>query len=203
MKRQLVLASSNAGKIKEIQKILGAEHFELQPQSQYKVPDADETGLSFIENAIIKARHASRLTGLPAIADDSGLSVALLDGQPGIYSARYAGLPSNDEANTNKLLTTLREKNATQPLAFFYCAMVFIAHADDPSPLIGLGQWNGVITFQPQGDNGFGYDPVFYIPEEGCTSAQLPPEKKNRISHRGQALAKLLPQIKSHFQSAQ
>jgi XTP/dITP diphosphohydrolase len=189
---RLVLASSNRGKLREINHIIGGLGMEALPQSDFAVPDADETGLSFVENAILKARHASQLTGLPAIADDSGLEVDALNGAPGIYSARYAGAGAADSDNVRKLLEALKEVPEAERTARFQCLMVFMVHAADPTPLICQGTWEGRILFEPRGEGGFGYDPVFWVPSEQCASAELAPEVKNRLSHRGQALGKLL-----------
>jgi XTP/dITP diphosphohydrolase len=166
----------------------------VRPQGDWNVPDAVEDGLSFVENALIKARHAARLTGLPALADDSGLAVDALDGAPGIYSARYAG-GAGDDANTQKLLRALAGVPEGERSAHFYCAMALMHHAEDPAPLIAVGRWDGTITQAPSGDGGFGYDPVFFVPETGCTSAELPVETKNRMSHRGRALSALVALI--------
>lgn len=195
---RVVMASSNPGKLREINQILGGLGMEVLPQSEFDVPDADETGLSFVENAILKARHAAQLTGLPAIADDSGLEVDALNGAPGIYSARYSSGPggsgpaATDEKNLQKLLDELKDVPEAERTARFQCLMVFMAHAEDPTPLICQGTWEGRILFEPRGEGGFGYDPVFYVPGEDCASAELAPEVKNRLSHRGQALTKLL-----------
>jgi XTP/dITP diphosphohydrolase len=167
------------------------------PQSEFGVADADETGLSFVENAILKARHAAQLTGLPAIADDSGLEVDALNGAPGIYSARYSGPGASDADNLQKLLVELKEVPEAQRTARFQCLMVYMAHAADPTPLICQGTWEGRILFEPRGAGGFGYDPVFWVPSEQCASAELAPEVKNRLSHRGQALQKLLAAFKT------
>lgn len=215
MTRSLVIATGNAGKLKEIQHILAPWQWQVHSQKEFKVSDADETGLSFVENAIIKARHACAHTGLPALADDSGLEVDALQGAPGIYSARYAcfggaafgeagiggaglgadadvtGVEATDERNNAKLLATLREVPEPLRTARFQCVMVLMRHAADPTPLICQGTWEGRIVFAPAGDNGFGYDPLFWVESHGCTSAQLQPAIKNRISHRGQALLKL------------
>ncbi|MBQ0721790.1 MAG: RdgB/HAM1 family non-canonical purine NTP pyrophosphatase [Gammaproteobacteria bacterium] len=199
MNRELVLASSNKGKIAEIQAILRDQNIQVLAQSQLNILDADETASTFIENAIIKARHAASLSQLPAISDDSGLEVDALNGEPGVYSARYAGEPSNDQRNTAKLLRELENVPEGLRTARFHCVMVFIAHANDPSPLIGHGVWQGKINLKQTGENGFGYDPVFYIPEQGCTSAELEPGIKNQISHRAQALSQLMPQISAFF----
>jgi len=195
---RVVMASSNPGKLREINQILGGLGMEVVPQSEFDVPDADETGLSFVENAILKARHAAQLTGLPAIADDSGLEVDALNGAPGIYSARYSsrsggtGEGTTDEKNLRKLLQDLKDIPEAERTARFQCLMVFMSHAEDPTPLICQGTWEGRILFEPQGEGGFGYDPIFYVPSENCASAELAPEVKNRLSHRGQALTKLV-----------
>jgi len=189
---KIVLASGNAGKLREINQLIGSLGMAAIPQSDFDVSDADETGLTFVENAILKARHAAKLTGLPAIADDSGLEVDALDGAPGIYSARFAGEGASDADNVQKLLAELKTVPEGQRTARFQCLMVFMSHAKDPTPLICQGSWEGRILFAPQGENGFGYDPVFWVPDEQCTSAELPSGVKNRISHRGQALQKLL-----------
>jgi len=199
MKQQVVLASGNKGKIAEIQAILQEQAIDVISQSHFNVTEVDETGTTFIENAIIKARHAANISQLPAIADDSGLEVDALNGQPGVHSARYAGLPSNDQNNTDKLLHALIDIPANQRSARFHCVMVFMAHANDPSPLIAHGVWEGRIAFEKSGSNGFGYDPVFYIPELNSMSAALDPSLKNTLSHRAQALKLLMPQISHYF----
>lgn len=186
--RQIVLASSNPGKVREIGQLLADVAIEVLPQSQFNIPDAHEDGLSFVENAIIKARHAARHSGLPAIADDSGIEVDALHGAPGIYSARYAGAGRDDAANNRKLLEDLKEVPEARRTARFLCLLVYMRHAEDPTPRIFQGSWEGRILFEPQGANGFGYDPLFFVPTHGCSSAQLPPEIKNQLSHRGQAL---------------
>ena len=172
--------------------MLAGKNISIVSQTALGVCDADESGLSFAENAIIKARHAARQTSLPAIADDSGIEVDLLEGRPGIYSARYAGPGANDEENLALLLDNLKQYRTKEIKARFHCAMIYMRHAEDPAPLIAQGTWHGVITWEPKGENGFGYDPVFYLPDYDCTSAELPPELKNKISHRGQALRLLL-----------
>jgi XTP/dITP diphosphohydrolase len=187
-----VLASNNAGKVREINQLLAQQRIEVVPQKEFAIPEAEETGLTFVENAILKARHAAHLSGLPAIADDSGIEVDALKGAPGIYSARYAGAGAGDQANNDKLLEALKQVPEEQRSARFQCLMVYMTHAEDPTPIICQGTWEGRILFTPQGDNGFGYDPLFFVPEEGCSSAELSPEVKNRLSHRGQALRKLL-----------
>jgi XTP/dITP diphosphohydrolase len=196
MSSKIVLASNNPGKVREINQLLNDLDLQVVPQSEFNIPDADETGLTFVENAIIKARQAAELSGLPAIADDSGLEVDALKGAPGIYSARYSGDGATDEKNLQKLLVDLKNVPEGDRTARFQCLMVYMRHAKDPTPLICQGTWEGVITFEPQGDNGFGYDPVFYVPDHHCTSAQLSPEQKNRLSHRGQALQKLIAKLK-------
>ena len=188
---RVVLATGNAGKLREMQQVLGPLGFEVVAQRELGVTDADETGLSFVENAIIKARHASRQTGLPAIADDSGLEVDALAGAPGIYSARYAGAGATDADNNAKLLAELAARGIARATARFQCVLVFMRHATDPVPLIAQGSWDGEIIADARGSHGFGYDPLFFVPEEGCTSAELPPARKNLLSHRGQALVKL------------
>ena len=187
---KLVLASGNAGKLAELRELLG-DGFELHPQSEFGVSDADETGLSFIENAILKARHAARGTGLPALADDSGLCVDALHGAPGLYSARYAGRHGDSEANIDKLLDALAGTPEDARTARFVCVLALVRHADDPMPLVAEGIWEGRILHARAGANGFGYDPVFFSPAHGCGAAELPAVVKNRDSHRGIALAKL------------
>lgn len=193
--QQVVLASGNQGKLKEFQQLLQGCGFDVLPQSAFDVPEAEETGLSFVENAIIKARNAAAHTGLPAIADDSGLEVDALNGAPGIYSARYAGLPSDDDANNRKLIENLKNIPEEKRTARFQCLLVFLRHAEDPVPLICQGSWEGKILTNPAGHNGFGYDPLFFVPDQNCTSAELAPAVKNKISHRGQAMASLLTRL--------
>ena len=190
--QKLVLASGNRGKVAEFQQLLSGAGFEVVPQTLLEVPEIEETGLSFVENAILKARNAAKFCGLPALADDSGLEVDALHGAPGIYSARFAGVGADDAANNRKLLDTLREVPHAPRRARFRCALVFMRHGTDPSPLICEGAWEGVILDAPRGEQGFGYDPLFFVPNENATAAQLEPALKNRISHRGQAMAKLL-----------
>jgi len=187
---KLVLASSNGGKLAELRELLGAG-FDLHVQSEFGVADADETGLSFVENAILKARHAAAATGLPALGDDSGLCVDALHGAPGLYSARYAGTHGNDEANIDKLLHQLDGVDETRRDARFVCVLALVRDSGDPQPLIAEGTWHGRILPARRGSNGFGYDPVFFSPAHGCSAAELASEVKNRDSHRGQALAKL------------
>ena len=188
MTKQIVLASSNPGKVREINQMLEGLHLTVVPQSDFKVPDADETGLTFIENALLKARNATRRTGLPAIADDSGIEVDYLNGAPGIFSARYAGKSASDEQNLKKLLDELEGIPEAERTARFQCLMVYLRHEFDPTPVICQGTWEGRILFEPRGKNGFGYDPIFFVPTHNCSSAELPPEVKNKLSHRGQAL---------------
>jgi XTP/dITP diphosphohydrolase len=189
---RIVLASNNAGKVREINQLLASEQISVVPQKDFNIPDAIEDGLSFVENAIKKARHASSLSGLPAIADDSGIEVDALTGAPGIYSARFAGPGASDEENLQKLLNHLKEIPEEKRTARFQCLMVYMRHSEDPTPVICQGTWEGRILFEPQGENGFGYDPVFYVPTHNCSSAELEPETKNSLSHRGQALKALL-----------
>ena len=189
---EIVLASSNPGKVREINQLLATLGLNAQPQSELGVVDAEETGLTFVENAILKARNAALHTGLPAIADDSGIEVDALNGAPGIYSARFAGADATDQANLEKLLVDLDGIPEAQRSARFQCLMVFMRHARDPTPLICQGTWEGRILLAAQGENGFGYDPVFYVPTHNCSSAELSAEVKNTLSHRGQALRKLV-----------
>ena len=188
---KLVLASSNPGKLEELRGLLADTGIELVAQSDLGVEDADETGTTFVENAIIKARHAARVTGLPAVADDSGLEVDLLHGRPGVYSARFAGAGASDKENIDKLLAELQGAPDYLKSARFWCVLVYMRHADDPTPIICQASWEGMIIDEPRGQHGFGYDPVFFVPDHDCTSAQMPAELKNQLSHRGQALAKL------------
>lgn len=192
----VVLASGNAGKLRELDKVLAPLDVSLQPQAQFNVPDAEETGLSFVENAIIKARAAAQHTGLPAIADDSGIEVDHLNGAPGIYSARYSG--AGDEANNVLLLQELGEIPEEQRSARFQCVLVYMRHALDPVPLICQGSWEGFILSEPRGEDGFGYDPLFYLPDYQCSSAQLDPSIKNRISHRAKASRLLFDALRQH-----
>ena len=188
---KVVLATGNAGKLREIREILATTEWEIVPQSEFDFPEAIEDGLSFVENAIIKARHACAHTGFPAIADDSGLEVDHLLGAPGIYSARYAGEAPNDQNNLLKLLDALKGVPKNERSARFRCVVVYMQHEKDPSPVICEGSWEGIISAEPHGVNGFGYDPVFCVPDHDCTSAQLSPEQKNALSHRGQAFRAL------------
>ncbi|WP_462320644.1 RdgB/HAM1 family non-canonical purine NTP pyrophosphatase [Halochromatium sp.] len=191
----IVLASNNAGKLREIEALIAPAGLHLIPQGQLGIESADETGLTFVENAILKARQAARCSGRAAIADDSGLEVDALNGAPGIYSARYAGAESSDEANCEKLLQALAERPAAERSARFQCVMVYLRHADDPTPLICQGTWEGLILDAPRGQHGFGYDPIFGVPTHGMSSAELEPETKNALSHRGQALRALVASL--------
>ena len=192
---KLVLASGNAGKLAELRELLGDAGIDLHAQSEFGVEDAEETGLTFVENAILKARHAARATGLPALGDDSGLCVDALDGAPGLYSARYAGTHGDAGANIVKLLDALREVPEQRRTARFVCVLALLRHADDPQPLIAEGVWEGRILFAPRGDGGFGYDPVFFADDQGMGAAELDAALKNRVSHRGLALAAMREQL--------
>ncbi len=188
---KVVLASGNAGKLREFGQLLAESGVELVPQSALAVPEADETGLSFVENAILKARNAAQYTGLPALADDSGIVVDALQGRPGIYSARFAGAAADAVANNRKLLHEMCDLPAAQRSAHFRCCIVFMRATDDPVPLIAQASWEGYILEQPAGAQGFGYDPLFFVPSHGCSAAELDAAEKNRISHRGQAMHRL------------
>lgn len=190
---RLVLASNNAGKLREFAALLGPLGIEVLPQAQFGVPEAEEPHCTFLENALAKARHASRLTGLPALADDSGICVPALGGAPGVQSARYAGEPRSDERNNLHLIAEMA--NQTDRRAYYYCVLVLVRHATDPQPLVAEGIWHGQVVDTPQGEGGFGYDPYFYLPELACSAAQLSAAEKNRISHRGQALAALTARL--------
>jgi XTP/dITP diphosphohydrolase len=187
--RELVLASHNAGKLKELQAMLG-DTVKVRSVAEFSSLEPEEDGLSFVENAILKARHAARVSGLPALADDSGLAVDALGGAPGIHSARYAG-GRGDAANNARLLEALREVPESERGAQFVCALALLRHAEDPLPILCEGLWRGSILQQPRGSNGFGYDPLFWVAERGCSSAELPPEQKNQLSHRARAMAQL------------
>lgn len=190
--QKLVIATGNQGKLHELQTLLQDLPYQLITQKQLGISDADETGLTFVENALIKARHAAAISGLPALADDSGLCVDVMNGGPGIYSARYAGANAKDGTNNEKLLADLLPFRGAQPIiARFVCVLVFLRHANDPLPIICQGIWQGEILPALRGSNGFGYDPLFWLPEHGCSSAELEPALKNTISHRGQAMAQL------------
>ncbi|MGY5955490.1 XTP/dITP diphosphatase [Kosakonia sp. BK9b] len=195
--QKVVLATGNAGKVRELASLLTDFGLTIVAQTDLGVESAEETGLTFIENAILKARHAAQITGLPAIADDSGLAVDALGGAPGIYSARYAGVDASDRQNLEKLLDALKEVPDTERQAQFHCVLVYMRHANDPTPLVCHGSWSGVITRQPAGDGGFGYDPVFFVPSAGKTAAELTREEKSALSHRGQALKLLLEALRN------
>jgi XTP/dITP diphosphohydrolase len=197
---RIVLASNNAGKVREFSQLLAQSHIQVIPQNPLGVPEADETGLSFVENAILKARNAAAHSGLAAIADDSGLEVDALGGAPGIYSARYAGSGASDAANLTKLLTDLEGVEEARRSARFQCLMVYLRHAADPTPVVCQGTWEGSILYGPQGENGFGYDPVFFVPTQHCSAAELDSEIKNALSHRGQALRKLVAYLQGQDQ---
>lgn len=188
--QQIVLASNNQGKIREIQALL--PDYEIIPQSEFVQTEAEETGLSFVENALLKARHAAQHCSLPVIADDSGLAVDALNGKPGINSARYAGIGASDQDNNEKLMLELAGVSFEERTARFICVIVMLGHAADPVPLIAQGIWEGKILLHPQGANGFGYDPLFWVPGHDCSSAELTPEVKNSMSHRGRALRQLV-----------
>ncbi|SDX88862.1 RdgB/HAM1 family non-canonical purine NTP pyrophosphatase [Nitrosomonas sp. Nm33] len=187
--QELVIASNNSGKLREIQQLLAPLGIVVIPQSNLGVTEIEEPYGTFVENALAKARHASRVTGLPALADDSGICVNVLGGAPGVFSARYAGESRSDERNNQKLISIL--KNQPDRRAYYYCIIVLVRHADDPQPIIADGSWHGEIMLEPRGEGGFGYDPYFFLPELNKTAAELPMEQKNLISHRGKALRKL------------
>ncbi len=195
MTNNIVLATGNAGKLREIRALLTPLAFTVVPQGELGISDVAETGLTFVENALIKARHAAQHSGLPALADDSGLAVDALRGAPGIYSARYAGPHASDADNNQKLLQELAHTPDEQRTARYHCVLVYLRHAADPTPLICHGQWQGKILHAPQGNGGFGYDPLFFVPDEQCSAAELSAARKNAISHRGQALQELLRQL--------
>jgi len=194
--QKIVLASGNAGKLREFNQVLAGLDFQVLPQSLFAVGEVEETGLTFVENAILKARHVSQVSGLPALADDSGLEVDFLQGAPGIYSARFSGAGATDARNNAKLLELLADVPEAKRTARFQCLLVYLRHPQDPTPLICQGTWEGRILEAPQGDNGFGYDPLFWVPQCGLSSAQLAPEQKNRLSHRGQAVAEFVRQLR-------
>jgi len=201
--KKIVIASSNPGKLREFQQMLAPLGIEIVPQSQLGIAEADEPQATFVENALAKARHASRLSGMPALADDSGICAAALGGEPGVHSARFAGGPpvgfpggreDQDRRNNEKLITLL--DGQADRRAHYYCVIVLTRHAGDPEPVIAEGRWHGEVIDTPRGTNGFGYDPYFYLPEFGRTAAELPPEEKNAVSHRGRALAQLVAQLR-------
>jgi len=192
MIEKLVLASGNQGKLREFSQLFADKDIQVIPQNEFDTLGAEETGLSFVENAIIKARNACKFSGLPSLADDSGLEVDALLGAPGIYSARYAGINASDEDNYLKLLEALKDVPAEKRTARFQCVLVYMRHENDPTPQVFQGSWEGQILFEPSGAEGFGYDPIFLIPNEACSSAELSKERKNALSHRGQAIQELL-----------
>jgi XTP/dITP diphosphohydrolase len=193
--KKLVVASSNPGKLRELLRLFDGLGYELYPQSELNVPDVAETGTTFVENAIIKARNAAQHTGFAALADDSGIEVNALNGAPGVYSARFSGADASDEANNALLVEKLRVVPEQQRSARYRAVIVFMRNAADPSPIICEGSWEGQILLEPRGQGGFGYDPYFYLPEQGCTSAELSAEQKNQQSHRGKALRELLVKL--------
>lgn len=194
MTQRLILASNNKGKLKEFNELLSTVGFDVRAQGEFDVPEADEPFHTFVENALQKARHASRLTGLPALADDSGICINALGGAPGVYSARYAGEPKSDARNNEKMIAELAKHQDRS--AYYYCVLVFVRHPDDPQPIIADGRWNGVMVDTPRGEGGFGYDPYFYIPALGKCAAELSADEKNALSHRGQALRALVEKLK-------
>lgn len=193
--KKIVLASGNKGKLREFQDLLSGCGLEVVPQSDFFSENAEETGLTFVENAIIKARYACAKSGLPALADDSGIEVDALNGRPGIYSARYAGENANDQHNNQKLLLELKDIPAAQRTARYHAVLAFMRHAEDPTPILCHGVWEGIILGEPQGEGGFGYDPLFFVPTHNCASAELDKAEKNRISHRGKAMQELLQKL--------
>ncbi|CAH0527018.1 XTP/dITP diphosphatase [Vibrio hippocampi] len=197
MNKKIVLATGNQGKVKEMADLLSDFGFEVNAQSEFQVSEVAETGTTFIENAIIKARHAAQATGMPAIADDSGLEVDYLKGAPGIYSARYSGEGATDQRNLEKLLANMQGVPEEQRSARFHCVLVLMRHADDPTPIVCHGKWEGRILTEASGDNGFGYDPIFFVPEDNCSSAQLEPVRKKQLSHRGKALKQLFATVEA------
>ena len=193
----LVLASANSGKIKELQQMLGGLGFNIVPQTQLNIADIEETGLTFVENSILKARNAAAHSSLPAVADDSGLEVDFLKGAPGIYSARFAGEAATDASNRDKLLELMKDVPAGQRTARYQTVIVFMRHSNDPTPIICQGTWEGTIAFDEKGDGGFGYDSIFQVTETNCRAAELDKESKNKLSHRGKAIASLLHRLQS------
>lgn len=193
MAGKIVLASGNKGKLREFRQMLEPMGYEIHPQSEFNVTEAEEPFGTFVENALAKARHVSRQTGLPAMADDSGICVDALGGQPGVHSARYAGDPKSDDRNNQKLIADLA--GVENRVANYYCVLVYVRSADDPQPIIADGRWSGIVIDEPKGENGFGYDPYFLIPEFGKTAAELSPEEKNACSHRGKALQALMEKL--------
>ena len=192
---KIVLASSNKGKLKELSQLFAEFDTEVVPQSTFNIIDAEETGLTFVENAIIKARHACEQTGLPAISDDSGIEADALNGEPGIYSARYSGSEATAQKNLQALLDALKDTPKSKRTARYQCVIVFMRHSIDPTPLICQASWEGTILTAPRGDGGFGYDPIFWVEEHQCTAAELTPEQKHAISHRGKAIRQFIDQF--------
>ena len=199
MRQKWVLATGNKGKVKEMSELLNSFSIDVLPQNHFDVEDVPETGTTFVENAIIKARHAAKITGLPAIADDSGLEVDFLNGQPGIYSSRFAGEGATDQDNIDLLLNKLEGIGKAYRTARFQCVLVYMRHALDPTPIICQGTWEGEIIEAMQGENGFGYDPTFWVESEQCTSAQLTKQRKSELSHRGRALTMLVAQLQEQL----
>ncbi len=197
--KKIIIASGNKGKLREFNQILQKFAFEVIPQNQYQVPDVEETGLSFVENALIKARNAVQHTDLPAMSDDSGIEVDALNGSPGIYSARFAGENATDDDNNKLLIEKLANITEEERTARYHCVIVYMHHANDPMPLIFQGSWEGKILLKPRGENGFGYDPFFYVPTHNCTAAELLPKVKNQLSHRGQALRALQIRLQQDY----
>ncbi len=193
--KKLVLASSNPGKLRELSALLDESRYRIIPQADFNVPGVAETGTTFVENAIIKARHAAQYTGLAALADDSGIVIDALNGEPGVHSARFSGSDASDESNNILLVEKLRSVPEAQRSARYQAVIVYMRNAADPSPIICEGSWEGIIVLEAKGSGGFGYDPYFYLPDYGCTSAELSADEKNRISHRGQALRLLLEKL--------
>ena len=193
--KKLVLATNNLNKVREINELFQESIYKIIPQSEFKVTEVEETGKTFTENALIKARNAAKYTDLPVIADDSGIEVDALDGRPGIFSARYSGIGATDKDNLTKLIKDIKHIDRKNCQAKFICAMVYIAYENDPNPIIVEGIWKGYVITKPRGVNGFGYDPIFYVPEYECTSAELDRKEKNQLSHRGQAIRKLTKKL--------
>jgi|TARA_Y100000590_G_scaffold115934_3_gene132258 XTP/dITP diphosphohydrolase len=193
--KKIVLATNNLNKVREINELFQESIYKIIPQSEFKVTEVEETGKTFTENALIKARNAAKYTDLPVIADDSGIEVDALDGRPGIFSARYSGIGATDKDNLTKLIKDIKHIDRKNCQAKFICAMVYIAYENDPNPIIVEGIWKGYVITKPRGVNGFGYDPIFYVPEYECTSAELDRKKKNQLSHRGQAIRKLTKKL--------
>ena len=195
--KTIVLATGNQGKLRELQSYFEGMAIQFKSQKELSVSEVEETGTTFIENAIIKARHAAKETGLPALADDSGIVVPALNGAPGVYSARYAGIEATDERRMEKLIDELAKKNDSDKRAYFCCALAFFRYADDPAPIVSFGKWHGSILDEPVGNDGFGYDPIFWVPTHNCSAAQLDAEKKNKISHRGIAMQQFVVQMET------